>query len=123
MNRFTNKFHRDLRHPEKKEKKMQIVKTTIDTENGLLGEGEFRCAVNARRKQVVIEAFGKFYLYSYVKDPDFFGKGISLDETVLFECDGNGNVTDWTDVANWIGYVSIEDVMNKMATDNIVSVR
>ncbi len=44
MNRFTNKFHRDLRHPEKKEKKMQIVKTTIDTENGLLGEGEFRCA-------------------------------------------------------------------------------
>jgi hypothetical protein len=45
-------------------------------------------------KQAVVERDGKKYLVSTVLPP--FGP--SIYETMVFLCDANGNVTDWSEI-------------------------
>ena len=94
MNRATNKFHCDLRHPIKT--KMKFVKVIRDDEDGCCSQALFHNPDT-----------GQHFLYSYVNN-DF------AHETMVFKCDVNGDITDWHQLAFEHGYVKTFDIVPRV---------
>tara|TARA_R110001583_G_scaffold31062_6_gene106763 strand:+ start:3874 stop:4131 length:258 start_codon:yes stop_codon:yes gene_type:complete len=62
------------------------------------------------RKQAVFEHEDFHYLYSYSKIDD-----ASVNETMVFSCDENGEVLDYTELYTGYCYVPSDEVMKKIA--------
>ena len=86
---------------------MKFVKTTVDTKHD---------------KKAVFEHRGQFYLYSYVWRKDFAPHGIhEVHETMVFQCDENGEDECYSDVEADSGYIA-SAVMMERVRRNIDSV-